>query len=174
MPTFSQTQVTPGRCFVGLWNNIAISVWTARPDGVTAKAFVSCAEQLKKTHPKFSVVHVFENGVGLPTSEGRDELVVGSRNNSDTLVCAGVLLLEGGVFATMMRAFVRGIRTLLRGDLNIVVEQDVDLLSRQLVDLHLRGCGVRISPSDLAAAIGTARRLALAPEKSQTVHAYQR
>ncbi|HKP57721.1 MAG TPA: hypothetical protein VJV78_13410 [Polyangiales bacterium] len=159
---FSKTQRSPGRYFVALWNNIAITVWLARPDGETAKASVSCAEELKRTYSKFSVLHIAEEGAGLPTSEGREELIAGARNNARCVVCVGVLLPEGSVFANMLRVFIRGVRTLLRGELNTVLEQDVVALARLVVEIHVRGTGVRIAANDLVAAIGEARRLAVA------------
>ena len=142
------------------WKNLALTVWTERPDGETAKASVSFAETLMPAYPKFSVVHIVEETAGLPTSEGRDELVSGARKNMSNVACVGLLLPELNVVATMLRVFMRGVRTLLRGELKTVVEQDVEALARQVVVLHERYAGVRIAPSDLVAAIGEARRLA--------------
>ena len=150
----------PGRCFVGLWNNVAITVWLARPDGEAAKATVGFAEELRKSYSRFSVLHIAEEGAGLPTLEGRDELVAGARNNTRAVACVGVLLPQSNVIANMLRVFIRGVRTLLRGEIHTIVEQDVEALARLVAELHLRGTGIRIVASDLVAAIEQARRLA--------------
>ena len=139
-----------------------ITVWLARPEGETAKASIGLAEELKKNHAKYSVIHVVEPGAGLPTPEGRDELVAGARRNVGTVVCVGVLLPEGSVLSSMLRVFIRGIRTLLRGEMTTVIELDVDALARQVVEHHARGSGVRLVPRELAAAINEARRRAIA------------
>ena len=162
---FSKTLAKPGRSFVGLWNNVAITVWLARPDGETAKATVSFAEELKKTYSMFTVLHIAEKGAGLPTPEGRDELVAGARHNTESVACVGVLLPESSLLANMLRVFMRGVRTLLRGDLNTVLEQNVDTLARLVVELHVRRTGVRIVPRELAVAIEEARRLAAATSR---------
>jgi hypothetical protein len=61
-----------------------------------------------------------------------------------------------------MRAFVRGVRTVLRGRLKTVLEQDVAALVRNLALVHERETGVRLNSSELTAAIAETRRLAAA------------
>lgn len=160
MPAFSKTHTTPGCCFVALWNNVEINVWLDRPNGVASKITVKLVEELRQTHDKLSVLHIMEDGAALPTLEGRDELMAGARNNATALACVGVLLPSKSVVANMLRAFVRGFRTLLPFDMTTVVEQDMDTFLRQVVDLHVRNSGVKITTSDLGAAIADARRLA--------------
>jgi hypothetical protein len=117
-------------------------------------------DQLLREYPTFSVVHVIEENAGVPTRAGRDGLVSTARAHQGQLVCVGALLPQAALLATLMRAFVRAVRTLLRGNLHIIIEQDLAELITQMVPLHVQGTGVRITGSELANAIGEARRLA--------------
>lgn len=144
------------------WRDVAIFVWCVRAEGATAKAATDIANELMRVHPRFSIVHVVEDTAGLPTPEGRDAFVAAAQKDHDRVACVGVLLPATSVVATLMRAFVRGVRTALRGQLKTVLEQDVAALVRNVAVVHERETGVRLNSSELTAAIAETRRLAAA------------
>jgi hypothetical protein len=135
-------------------------VWTARADGETARLAVDHVNLLKNDYPKFSVLHVVEKSAGLPTKEGSDRLVHAGREDSHRVAVVGVFLSDAGVLATMMSAFVRSTRILLRGQLNTIVDHRLDALVESFVPQHVAGTGVDISASEFTAAIAEARRRA--------------
>lgn len=116
----------------------------------------------------FSVIHV-SNGAGFPTPEGRDAFVAAARKGQDRAACIGLLLPGAGIVANMVLAFVRGIRTLLRGNLHLIVARDVKTLVRELSPDHTARTGVSISMSELAMAIEEVRALA-STESPRSLH----
>ena len=107
------------------WKNVATFVWCARATGPSARAGVEFAGELSREYPQFSVLHVVEESAGLPTPEGREELVAVARRTKQAVACFGLLLPKSGVLATLLRAFVRGVRTVLRVPLEVMIDDDL-------------------------------------------------
>ena len=146
-------------CALGHHKNVSIVAWRMRADAAHVDAMAKFGEQLIPQYKVFSVIHVVEEAAGLPTSDGRDQFVAMRTRNKSALGVLAVLLPQSSVLATMLRAFVRGLRTILRGDLEVIVEQDLGRLTRELIRHHERRTGVKLEESELAAAIAETRRL---------------
>jgi len=155
----SRSEAKKGEYAVAQWKNILFLVWCTRAERGNVKSARAFTEPLRREHAKFSVIHILEDTAGLPSTDGRDELVAVIRENTDRFACVGALLSESVVMASLLRAFVRGVRTLTRGELEVMIEHDVKLLVDALAPLHSKRSGVRVGPSELAEAIAEARKL---------------
>lgn len=144
---------------MGHWRNVGIVSWQSRADAQAAREVVEFVDLLLPKYPMFSVIHVVEESAGLPTPEGRDTLIAPARENRERVACVGVLLPEAQIIATMMTVFVRATRTLLRGAVEIVVEQRVQPLISEVLKTHERRAGERLDAGGLLAAIVEVRRL---------------
>ena len=149
-------------CTFAHWKNVAILVWSRSADGPTARAATAFADELLHGNPMFSVIHVIEPGCGLPSPEGREAFLNAARQNRHRVACVGVLQLQSSVLATLMRALVRTVRTIMHGELNTIVEADVKALARELAIDHTTRTGHPISASELVMAIDETRRVATA------------
>lgn len=159
---FTRAQGEPGRYLFAQYENLAVAVWLVSADGAGTKQMASFTDRITREHHRFSIVHVLESGAGLPTREARDTLVATARSHRDHLACAGALLLQPGMVAMLMRAFIRGIRTLVRGEVDIQIEQHAATLAAWMAPRHTARTGVRLSPSELTALIDDARERATA------------
>lgn len=155
----SRTRVIPGACAMGHWMSFAIFSWTARADAASALEVVKFGDQLMEAHPRISPVHVVESGAGLPTSEARDVLLAPVQVITERMACVGLLLPEGHIAASMMRVFMRATRVILRGRLEMIVESRLDVLAREVVEVHFRRTAEQFAAVELAAAIQAVRRL---------------
>lgn len=158
-PSLRNARVSGNVCAMAHWRSFAIVAWHLRADGATAREVTGFADLLIQECEIFSIVHVVEATAGLPTPEGRDELVAVARKNNRHVACVGVLMPDSQVVASMLRVFVRGVRTLLRGELETLVERDLATLSRKLADVHGRRTKEAIDAPELARAIESVRRL---------------
>jgi hypothetical protein len=156
---FSRTAITDGVCARVHWHNVTIVVWCGRATRDAGEAVVAFADDLARAYPRFSILHVVEDGVGLPTPEGRAALINAARRPAIGLTCVGVLLPRGNLVATLFHTFMRSARTLLRG-LEIVVENDVPTLVRRFVAAHDAQTGMPVPAEELASAIELARDFA--------------
>jgi len=150
----------PGAYTFAHWKNVAILVWYVRADGESARKATGFADQLIEKHDRFSVIHVVEETAGLPTSEGRDVLTAVARKNKQHLACAGLLLPRSPILAAMMRTFARSMGTILRGEIEIMIDHDMLALATGLAPVHATRTTVRCTPHDLVNAIEQARRFA--------------
>jgi hypothetical protein len=141
--------------------NMAFVVWRARAVGESVKAVRDFVDQCIPRQDRFSIVHVVEDGVGLPTPDGREALVSLGRLGKERMVCVAVLLPATSIIATALRAFVRATVTVIRTGLPLIVEQDVRDLARSLSEMHAAGSKVRLSPTEIIEAIEATRRLGL-------------
>jgi hypothetical protein len=142
------------------WKNFALVSWQARADSECARELIRFADLLIPTQRMFTVVHVVEETAGLPTSDGRDEFIASIRaKGTQHLACLGVLLPNAPVIATMVRTFARASRTLLRGELQIVVENDARALARGVLRIHASRTGVQASEGEFVVALDELRRL---------------
>lgn len=155
--------MSEGHYAVGHWRNVAIISWQARADARTAREVVEFVDLLLLRPSMFSVIHVVEESAGLPTPEGRDALIAPARANRERVACVGVLLPEAQIIATMMTVFVRAARTVLRGAVEIVVEQRVQSLVSEVLKTHERRAGERLDAAGLLAAVDEVRRLGTEP-----------
>jgi hypothetical protein len=155
----ANARTRPGICTMAHWKSVAIIAWQARADGQSAKEVGMFVDLLIGQRALFSIIHVVESTAGLPTPEGRDELVKVARKNNKHVACVGVLMPESHVLATMLRVFVRCIHTLMRGALETVVEDDLASLSRKVVSVHARRTAEQLDPHELARAIDGVRQL---------------
>ena len=113
-----------------------------------------------RSWPTYSSVHIIEEGAGIPTKDGREALVERARSNGSRVACAAALLPESSVMATLMRAFVRGVRTLTRGAIDIGIEQQAEALAHWLAPRHSERTGVAVSQLQLEQLIRDARKRA--------------
>ena len=157
---FSRSRVSVGDHAVVHWKNVAIFVWGARPTGESTRAGVEFAGELMKEHASFSVVHVAEETAGLPTTEARGVFAEVLRSKKQTIAAIGLLLPRSAVLGTLLRTFVRGLRTVLRMPLDVIIADDLAVLATTLTLSHQKLTGVHFQASELADAIQAARRLA--------------
>jgi hypothetical protein len=139
--------------------NIAIVVWRSRAQGETVRAMREFVDQCMVQHQRFSIVHVVEEGVGLPTPDGREAFVSVGRLGKERLACVGILLPESSIIATTLRAFIRATSTVMRTGLPLIVEQDVRELARALAETHAAGTGLRVPSGEITQGIEATRRL---------------
>jgi hypothetical protein len=158
----TRTKGEPGRYLFGQYKNVAIAVWLASADGKATTEMARFTDRIAQEWNAFSIVHVVEASAGLPTREGRDGLVATARSHQAHLASVGALLLQSSMLATLMRAFVRGIRTLVRGGIDIQIEQHAASLAGWMAPRHSERTGVRITVSELGGLIAVARDLAAA------------
>jgi len=158
-PSLRNTRIKANICTMAHWQDFAIIAWQSRADGATAREVTEFADLLIEECETFSIVHVVEGSAGLPTPEGRDELVAAAKKNNQHVACVGVLMPESQVIASMLRVFVRGFRTLLRGALGTVVEGDLTTLARKVAEIHGRRTNAAIDAGELESAITSVRRL---------------
>ena len=118
------------------------------------------AGELMREHAQFSVVHVAEETAGLPTTEARGVFADVLRSKTQTIAAIALLLPRSPVLATLLRTFVRGLRTVLRMPLDVIIDDDLAVLAAAFTSAHQKLTGVRLQASELVDAIQTARRLA--------------
>ena len=157
----SKTLIRPQSIVATSLKNIAIVAWRSRAQGESVRAMRDFVDQCIPQQQRFSIVHVVEEGVGLPTSDGREAFVSLGRLGKERMVCVGILLPASSIIATALRAFVRATGTVMRTGLPLIVEQDVRELARSLSETHAACTGVRVSPRDIVQAIESARCLGL-------------
>lgn len=153
-----RTLIPNSGCAFAHWKNVAILVWGVSADGESARAATAFADELMQRYERFSVIHVSEIS-GLPTAEGREEFMAAARRGQNHAACVGLLLPHSGVIASMLLAFVRGIRTVLRGNMHLIAEREIKALVREFAPAHSGRTGVPVSMSELALAIDDARAL---------------
>ena len=125
------------------------------------RAVVELGDQILLEHERFSTLHVMEEGVGLPTSDGRDAFVEAGRRGKEHLACVGILLPTSNIIATTMRAFARLTGTVLRTGVRLIVEQNAQDLARVFSEVHAARTGVTVSPAEILEGIASTRRLGL-------------
>jgi hypothetical protein len=162
----NRVQGEPGRYLFAQYQNIAIAVWLASADGDGTRAMARFTDRIMHDCGLFSIIHVLEASAGLPTSEARDTLVTTARAHREHLVSAGALLLQPSMVAMLMRAFVRGIRTLVRGEVAIQIERQASTLTDWMAPRHTQRTGVRVTTSELQALIADARERAETQQRS--------
>jgi len=156
----SRSEAKKGEYAVAQWKNILFLVWCTRAERDNVRSARTFTEPLRREYARFSVVHVLEDTAGLPSADGRDELVAVIRENAERFACVGALLSESVVMASLLRAFVRGVRTLTRGELEVMIEHDFKVFANAFAPLHSKRSGVRVTATDLIQAIAEARKLA--------------
>ncbi len=158
----TRAQGEPGRYLFAQYDNVAVAVWLTSADGPATQEMANFTDRIVRERNLFSIVHVLESGAGLPTREARDTLVATARAHREHLVSAGALLLQPGMVALLMRAFIRGIRTLVRGSVDIQIEQNAATLANWMAPRHAARTGTRLSASELASLVVDARERAAA------------
>jgi hypothetical protein len=83
-----------------------------------------------------------------------------ARRNKEAVACFGLLLPKNVVLATLLRSFVRGVRTLLRVPLDVMIHDELTTLASEFAAGHQQKTGVRFTAYELASAVEQARRLA--------------
>jgi hypothetical protein len=157
----TRTEHKPGHYFFGEWKDLAIVVWLASADENAAARMAEFTGRTARQWHKFSIVHVIEEGAGIPTRGGRDGIVATGRAHRENFACAGALLLQSGILATLMLAFLRGVRTLIRGGADIRIEEDVATLATWMAPRHSARTGTQISMAELSELIAEARGQAI-------------
>lgn len=156
----TRTHVVRGRFAVGHFKNVSITAWLVRGDAESVRGVIAFSDLLQRAYPRFSALHVVEANSGIPTQDGREAFADAARASGDKLACVGVLLPHSAVTATLMKAFVRTVRMLVRSQVEALVEHDASALMPSFVAAHERGTGVRIAVNELADAVATVRALA--------------
>jgi hypothetical protein len=157
-----RTQSEPGRYLFYEWKNVAVIVWLASADGRAARCMTQFTDRIIRDWKAFSVIHVIEESAGMPSREGRDGFVETGLAHKGHLVCAGALLPHTGVLATLMRAFVRGVSTLMRGSVEVQIEQAAAPLASWMAPRHSERTGVHVSALQFEECIAEARKRAAA------------
>lgn len=155
----SSTLFKPEKVAVSYCKNIAVVVWHARADGDSTPAVLDFVDRLLLDYQQFSVAHVVQDNVGLPTTEARDVLLDRGRKGKDKLACAGVLLPQSSIIATTLRAFARTSRMLLGNHMSLVVEQDARALAQVMCEVHAARTRVRVTPEELTRSIEALRNM---------------
>jgi len=101
------------------------SIWLSSADAADMAEMARFSAEVTRSWASYSSVHIIEEGAGIPTKDGPRKCLV-ERARSDAAAAwraRAALLPESSVMATLMRAFVRGVRTLTRGAIDICIEQ---------------------------------------------------
>jgi hypothetical protein len=159
-PQSLRPQGEPGRYLFYEWKNVAIIVWLGSADAGATRHMTQFTDRIIREWKAFSVIHVIEESAGIPTPEGRSGFVETGRAHKGHLVCAGALLPHTGVLATLMRAFVRGVSTLLRGFVEVQIEQAAGPLASWMAPRHSERTGVQVSALQFEECIAEARKRA--------------
>lgn len=147
------------------WKNFALVSWQGRADAQAVRDLVGFADQLIPTYGMFTVIHVIGLGAGLPTPDGRDEFITSIRaKGRQHLACVGVLLPDSPIVAAMLQTFARASRTLLRGELETVVEHDRFALGRGVMKIHESRTNVRARTTELVEAVDELMRISRSAE----------
>ncbi|MET0387584.1 MAG: hypothetical protein ABW321_16565, partial [Polyangiales bacterium] len=141
----AKVSILDGRCCFYALDNIVICVWLKPATSVEMTEMARFSDEVTQRWERYSSVHVIEDNSGVPTKDGRDTLIARARANKSRLACVAALLPEGNIMATLMRAFVRGVRTLTRGEIDIGIEQQPDALATWLAPRHSQRTGVTVS-----------------------------
>jgi hypothetical protein len=161
-------ELQPGAYAFAHWKNVAILVWCTRADADSARQATGFADQLVAKYRHFSVLHIVEDTAGLPTAEGRDALIAVARKHNQHLACAGLLLPRSSILASLLRAFARTMRTLLRNEIEVLIEQDVLELASSVALVHSGRTGVRVTQQELANAVAHTRKLVVPELRTAT------
>jgi hypothetical protein len=162
----TRIQDNAGACLLAQWKNVVIIVWRGTADGPSTRECISFVDGVLREYATFSVIHVIESSAGVPRRDGRDGLLAAERGRRQQRACIGALLPEASIVSTLLGAFARGIRTLAKVDINLIVEQNLDKLVAQVVYLHVRDTGIRITSQELSDAVRQARQRAIQPNRS--------
>jgi hypothetical protein len=147
-----------GRYCFAAWKNVAFIIWLAPADGDAIAAMSRFSDGVIRSWPSISSIHIIEAGAGMPTKTGRDTLTARAQSNKKHLACVAALMPEPSLTSTLLCAFVRGIRVLTRGGLDICIEQQVSPLASWLAPRHTERTGVSLSAPQLGQLIAGARR----------------
>jgi len=159
---FASVRFEPGRYLFASWQNFTFLVWLSSADEPDMKAMSRFTDEHLQRYEKYSSVHIIEEDAGVPTAAGRAELQAIGRRNGPRVVSVGALLPSSSLFASLLTAFLRGLRMLLRGNVDICVEQDVLRLVSWMAPRHAQRSGTRVAGADLLQAIAEVRALAAA------------
>ena len=93
---------------------------------------------------KVSYVHLVRNKLKLPDGETRASLLESTRRFENRIVLSGVVVHEGGFWASAVRSFVTGIAVLGPRELDLRIFGGVQQLIPWFTTEHAKRTGVRI------------------------------
>lgn len=158
-PAVETMAVVPGRCYFGLYRNVAIGVWVAQANLAAAETLLRMARELAVRCPEgHSSVGFLLDGLPGPLPEAVPALTKVWTKRPD-LACTAVVIEGSGFWASGLRSMIANQRR--EGGGNVAskigssIEEVVDWLSAQ----NEQGTGVAIPPPELATALRLARQV---------------
>jgi hypothetical protein len=155
-----------------VWQNTAIVVWSSQPTGPAVERMASVAETVvPHFHHGFSVIHVLESGVGVPTVEARAIFVKMMHQHAEQLACIVTVLLGTGFMVSALQSVITGMRMLTPRSFEFRLMSSLEAASAWLPAHHRARTGVSLDRKALHGALSSAYAQSVAQAEGVAVRA---
>lgn len=146
----------PGKYRFYKWQHVHVIVWIGQANGESARRL---GRMTLKPAPgtRRSDIHIVTSNIPLPSGDARTVFVQLMREMQGDVACVGVVIEDGGFWASAMRSAVIGVGMLAPKILPFRALASLDDIAAWLPGEHQRRTGVAIDPVGLRRVLTEAR-----------------